>query len=191
MRPDPSHKKEKLAGGIGEPTGTSNNLAPEEITKRGAENELPSLPLRQLLRSLLDSLEKPAHLGQNFRDLRGLGVRARDLYRGLITVTGLPRDAVQCQGPRGDGFSVFFRDSQPHENRPPVVDQGDNPPHDLAALPVLCREACPSPLVLQFIEVVLRIAPVPIVLRDAPHFVRQRGHQYRVLILRSLVSQFR
>src|SRR6266699_1587564 len=42
------------------PTSASNDLSPEEITKRGAENQLPSLPLRQLLCSHLDSLEKPA-----------------------------------------------------------------------------------------------------------------------------------
>src|SRR5260370_18267038 len=106
---------------MGEPTSSSNDLAPEEITKRGAENELPSLPLRQLLRSRLDSLEKPAHLGQNFRNLRALGVRARDLHRGLITVTSLPRDAVQCEGPRGDAFSSLFRHSHPHETRPPAL----------------------------------------------------------------------
>src|ERR1035437_2709447 len=176
---------------IGEPTSASDDLATEELTKRGAENQLPPLPLRQLLRSRFDSLEKPAHLGQNFRDLRGLRVRARDLHRGLISVPGLPGDGVQCQWSRSDGFGVFLRNSQAHEDRPPVVDQGDDPPHDLAALPVLCREACPPPLVLQLVEVVLRIAPVPVVLRHGPHLVRQRGHQHCVLILHSLVSQFR
>src|SRR5438477_12927327 len=47
--------------------------------------------------------------------------------------------------PRGDRFGVFLRDSQAHEDRPPVVDQGDDPPHDLAALPILCRETGPPP----------------------------------------------
>src|ERR1035437_3581756 len=88
-------KKRQLAGGVGEPTSASDDLPAEELTKRGAENQLPPLALRQLLRSRSDSPEKPSHLGQNFRDLRGLRVRARDLHRGLIPVTGLPRDAVQ------------------------------------------------------------------------------------------------
>src|ERR1039457_4068717 len=94
--------RSQLAGGVGEPTSASDDLPAEELTKRGAENQLPPLALRQLLCSRSDSPEKPAHLGQNFRDLRGLRVRARDLHRGLIPVTGLPRDAVQCQRPRGD-----------------------------------------------------------------------------------------
>ena len=129
--------------------------------------------MRQLLRSGFDPLEKPAHLGQDFGDLRSLRVRARDLHRGLISVSGLPGDAVQCQRPRRNRFGVLVRDSQPHEDRPPVVDQGDDPSHDLAALPVLCREAGPPPLILQLIEVILRVAPVPVVLRDGPHLVSQ------------------
>src|ERR1017187_4827676 len=100
-----------------------------------------------------------------------------------------PGNNVRISG--GKSVTRYIRDSQPHEDRPPVVDQGDDPPHDLAALPVLCREACPPPLVLQLVEVVLRIAPVPVVLRHGPHLVRQRGHQHRVFILHSLVSQFR
>jgi hypothetical protein len=98
-------------------------------------------------------------------------VRAGDLHGGLIPVPGLPGDALQGQRPRGDGFGVFTGDSQAHEDRPPVVDQGDDPPHDLAALPVLGRETRPSPLVLQFVEVVLHIAPVPVMLRDSSHLI--------------------
>jgi hypothetical protein len=81
---------------IGEAAGASDDLATQELTKRSAENQLPAIPLRQLLRSRFDSLEKPAHFGQNFCDLRGPRVRARDLHRGLIPVAGLPGDAVQC-----------------------------------------------------------------------------------------------
>src|SRR5260370_40053634 len=133
--------KTALAGGVGEPASASDDLATKELAKRGAENQLPSRPLRQLRRSRRDSLEKPAHLRQDFRDLRGLRMRARDLHRGLISMTGLPGDTVQGQRPRGDGFGVFVRDSQTHEDRPPVVDQGDDPPHDLASLPILRSEA--------------------------------------------------
>src|SRR5258708_4256475 len=86
--------KTALAGGVGEPASASDDLATKELAKRGAENQLPSRPLRQLLRSRLDSLEKPAHLRQDFRDLRSLRMRARNLHRGLISMTGLPGDAV-------------------------------------------------------------------------------------------------
>src|ERR1019366_1021850 len=48
-----------------------------------------------------------------------------------------------------------------------------------------------SPLILQLVEVVLHIAPVPVMLRNGSHLIRQRGHQHCVLILDSLISQFR
>src|ERR1035438_1794150 len=74
--------------------------------------------------------------------------------------------AARSTASRSLNFGVFTGDSQAHEDRPPVVDQGDDPPHDLAALPVLGRETCPSPLILQLVEVVLHIAPVPVMLRN-------------------------
>ena len=68
-----------------------------------------------------------------------------NLHGGLIPVPGLPGDAVQCQGPRGDGFGV----------------------------------------------VVLRIAPVPVVLGDGQHPAGEGSDQHHILILDPLVIQFR
>ena len=83
-------------------------------------------------------------------------MRAGHLHRGLIPVSGLSGDAVQGQRSRRDGRGGLTRNSQPHEDRPPVIDQGDNPTHDLATLPVLGGEA--DQLVLQLVKVVLQSA---------------------------------
>src|SRR5437660_1334168 len=81
---------------------------------------------------------------------------------------------MQRQRPRGNGFRVLVRDSQPHENRPPVVDQGRDARHHLAALPVVRGEACPSPLILQLVKIVFRVPAVPIMLLP-PQLPRARA----------------
>jgi hypothetical protein len=50
---------------------------------------------------------------------------------------GLPCDAVQRQRAAGNGLRMFVWNSQPHEDRPPVVDQRGNARHHLAPLLVL------------------------------------------------------
>src|SRR5258708_40007269 len=101
---------------------------------------------------------------------------AGDLYCGLIAVPCPPSYTMQRQWTRGNRLSVFVRDSQPHVDRPPVVDECGDACHCLASVPVVSGETCPSPLVLQLIEVVFRVPAVPVVLRDRPHLVLQRCH---------------
>src|SRR5882724_5222913 len=55
---------------------------------------------------------------------------------------------------------MLVRDSQAHEDRPPVVDQGRDAGHDLASLPVVRGKAGPRPLVLQLVEIIFRISSV-------------------------------
>ncbi len=43
-------------------------------------------------------------------------------------------------------------------------------------------EAAPAPLVLQFVEGVLRIGPVSVELTEREHFVIEIGHQYGVFV---------
>src|SRR5271155_24176 len=83
---------------------------------------------------------------------------------------------------------MLFWNRQTHKKGPPVVDQGDDACHDLAALQIVSREARPSPLVLQLVEVILRIAPVPVVLGQCQYLILQRGDQDRVLIKRTIFN---
>jgi len=96
-------------------------------------------------------------------------MRTGDLHRGLITVPCAARNAVQRQPTGGDRLSMSIRECQPHEDRPPVVDEGCDASHDLAAFPVVCGEAGPTPLVFQLVEVVLRVPAIPVVLRDSAY----------------------
>src|SRR5258708_22692592 len=78
-----------------------------------------------------------------------------------------------------------FGDGQPGEQTPPVVDQGHDARQDLTAPLILGRETSPSPLILQFIEYVLRLRPIPVELRDSQHRFFQRRDQYGVVVLSS------
>ena len=71
----------------------------------------------------MQRLEEGHHLGQHSANAAGLAVRAGDRDRGLIGRPGPPADTVQQQRPAGDRLGVLARIGQPHEQRPPVVDQ--------------------------------------------------------------------
>jgi len=61
------------------------------------------------------------------------------------------------------------------------VDQRDQPGHVLAALQVPRGEAAPAPLVLQLVEAVLRVRPVPVELGDRANLKIERRRQNREL----------
>ena len=60
----------------------------------------------------------------------------------------------------GTAGRMLVRNSQAHEDGPPVVDQGRDACHDLASLAVARGEARPGPLVLQLVAVVLRVPAI-------------------------------
>jgi hypothetical protein len=75
---------------------------------------------------------------------------------------GLPAYSVQQQRPTSDRLGVLARIGQSHEQRPPILDQRDDPSHQPAARQIASGEAAPAPVVLQFIEIVLGIRAVAI-----------------------------
>jgi hypothetical protein len=81
---------------------------------------------------------------QRSSDHTCLGVIAGQRQRRLVAVLGLPRYAVQHQGPAGGCFRVPVRNRQPRVQAPPVVDQHNDPGHDLTALVILRRESRPA-----------------------------------------------
>jgi hypothetical protein len=78
----------------------------------------------------------------------------------------------------------MLRVCQAREQAPPIVDQRHRAGEQPATMQILCREAAPAPLVLQFIKDVLTIGPVAIQLAQGQDFVIQRRNQ------RSVFPQF-
>ncbi len=136
----------------------------------------------KLLRRCRKSLQEVADALQRAADRPRLRVIAGDGQSGLVAVLGLAADPVEQQRPTGRRLRMPFGDGQPGEQTPPVVDQGHDARQDLTAPLILGRETSPSPLILQFIEYVLRLRPIPVELRDSQHRFFQRRDQYGVLV---------
>ena len=75
----------------------------------------------------------------------------------------------------GQCLAVMLGVCQTREQAPPVVDQRHRAGEQPATMQILCREAAPAPLVLQFVEDVLAIGPVAIQLAQGQDFVLLRG----------------
>src|SRR5512147_3278995 len=114
--------------------GRSELTALEVFDQGSAEDSVPSLEVAQLLRYRPERPEEGHDLGQHSANMAGLAVRAGDRDRSLIGMPGLPADAMQQQRPAGDRLGGVVRIGQPPEQRPPVVDQRDDPSHQPATL---------------------------------------------------------
>jgi len=111
-------------------------------------------------------------------------VQAGDRERCLSGVVCVRGDAMQQERSTGDRLEMFVWLGQPHEQRPPVVDEGDHPCHEPAARQILGGEAAPAPLAFQLVEVVLGIGPIAIELGECEDLVWGRGDQHGVLVPR-------
>lgn len=89
-------------------------------------------------------------------------------------------------GPAGHRFKAGFRIGQAHEQAPPVVDQCHRACRQLAAVQVMGGEATPAPLVLELVEGVLRIGPIPVELAQREDFVIEVGDQHGVLVAKKV-----
>jgi len=104
-------------------------------------------------------------------DLVSLGMQTGQSQCGLIAVAGLASDGVQQKRSGGNCFGTFVGIRQPREQTPPVVNQGDEQSHHLAARVIVRREAEPAPLVLQLVKIVLRVASVAVVLGQRENLI--------------------
>jgi len=102
-----------------------------------AEDAGPSFDIGQLLRSFPQHGEEPGNPLESRCHLLAPAVARSHRQPGLAGMPGLPRHRVQQQGTGGQRFVVMIGIGQADIPRPPVVDQGGDAPHDLAALPVL------------------------------------------------------
>ena len=85
-----------------------------------------------------------------------------DQQARLPRMVGQACDTSEQQRATGDGLPAGLRMGKPDVPAPPVVDQGHGTGREIAALQILRGVASPAPLVLEFIEAVLAIGPVPV-----------------------------
>jgi len=78
---------------------------------------------------------------------------------------------------------------QANKETPPVINQRHRPSRQLAAVQVVNGEATPAPLVLQFVEGILGIRPIPIELAQAENLVVRVGHQHGIFIAGNLLAR--
>jgi hypothetical protein len=79
---------------------------------------------------------------------------------------------------------------QSNEQTPPVVDQCHGTSSQLTAMQVVRGVAAPTPLVLEFIEGVLGIRPIPVELTEAENLVAGVGDENGVLVAGDLLCPF-
>jgi len=80
---------------------------------------------------------------------------------GLAGVLDSPPPMRQKR-PAGDRLAVMVGVAEKSEQDPPVLNQGDEADHELAALKVAVDEAGPTPAALQFFHGVLAVDPVAV-----------------------------
>ena len=79
-----------------------------EFSERASQNGTKALSIGQLLRSRFQRCQKAGRISQNCLYRRLLGMRAGNCQSSLSAMAGLRGDAMQQQGPTGNGFEVLL-----------------------------------------------------------------------------------
>lgn len=135
------------AGGrcrAGEPERRTQLTAVQVLAEGAAEDAGPAFGAGQLLRSWAETLEELDKVTERGHDVDSTAVAGRHGEPGLPGMAGLPRHAMPQQRPAGDRLAVLIGIEQAHEQRPPSVDQRDQPGHELAAGQVVGGESGPA-----------------------------------------------
>src|SRR5271157_763109 len=132
------------------------------MVERFAEDSIPLLQWVQLLCIFPELRQKASDADIGLACLVAHAMRAADGQRHLTSVLGSPGDGRQQQGPAGDRLAMMLWIGQTGEQAPPVVDKGHGTGEQPASRQVLCREATPAPLVLEFIEDVFTVGPIAV-----------------------------
>lgn len=137
----------------------------------------------QLLRSAgCQSLKPGRDTRQGLFRLAEMGMQTGQGDRRLA---GMFRSAAHRRHqprPTGDRLAPGLWIHQTDEQTPPVVDQCHSAGRELAPMQIMGGEATPTPLVLQLVEGVLGIRPIPVELAQLQNFVIEIGHQHGILI---------
>ena len=105
-----------------------------------------------------------------------------DANPGLPSVSGLAGDASEEFRTGCHRLAMFFAIHKSGIEAPPVVDLGDEPGSDLAAVEILRGEPGPSPLILEFIEGIFGIPSFAVKGNKGGRLVGHGGHQDDVFV---------
>ena len=92
----------------------------------------------------------------------GHGVRGRQSQDRATTGGDHAPNGMKQQRAGGNRLHVLGGTRQAGEYIPPVIDQGNQPGHDAAAIEVVGHETGPSPWVFDLIQDVFAVRPVPV-----------------------------
>ena len=121
----------------------------------------PFIAALQLLRTLAQLPEEARNPDLSPARPILLVMRAADSQLHLSRVLRLSRDRGQQQWPLDDGLAMVGRIGQMNDQAPLIIDQHNRVREQPAAFQIVCGEAAPTPLVLQF---VVRIFDIPFVM---------------------------
>ena len=160
-------------------------FAGEYLSHDFSGDHCPSFCGQQLRRSCFKTLEQRMHTGEH-RDGALLGhMHAGDEHVALARVLGLSAHRGEHEWTGADRLKPLARVGRAHVQAPPVVDQRVVPCHQRRAFELFAGEPGPTPLILQFIETVLAISPIPVQLGDAQEaeaFAPKACHQHHVFV---------
>lgn len=131
-----------------------------------ANKSRPSARFGQLRRTCQDMVQALADIDDHRFDLISRGMGKREQQTGLAGVLGQATDTGEQHRAAGDRFQACFRVRKAHVPTPPVVDQRHRPRREVAALQILGGITAPAPLILEFIESIFAIGPIPVQLAD-------------------------
>ena len=80
------------------------------------------------------------------------------------------------------GLQMPVQFGQAHEQVPPVVNERDEAGHELAARQIAGGEACPAPLILQFVEGVFAVRPIAIELSERQNLLFKGSNEHAVFV---------
>ena len=156
-------------------------MATQVLLQRFRQDPAPAILGAQLLRTSHQAPEEAGDAPQGRDHHPTTPVARRHRQPRMTGMLGLAGNPEQQKRPAGDRLAVVIGIGQAHKQAPPVVGQRDQTGHVLAALQVARREAAPAPLVLQLVEAVLRVSPVPVELGDRTDLKIERRRQNREL----------
>jgi hypothetical protein len=110
-----------------------------------------------------------ARFGEFFFDFVTLSMAQIEVKAVLSGMPGLSRYTAKQRGTAGNRFAMALSIHQPYKKTPAIVNQRDQPCHDLTTFKIASGKAGPSPLVFKLVERILVVGSIPIKLANGSY----------------------
>ena len=127
-----------------------------------ASDQLPSLIWDQLRRSCFETLKKCMYAREHRNGALFGHMHARDQEMALARKLGLSAHRCEQHWLGADRLHSLSWVGRSHVHAPPVINQHVVPHHQRRAYELFAGKARPTPLILQFVETVLTVRPIPV-----------------------------